>query len=40
MIILREDGGKMFNSDFIEKHNYTPERYKEKYISEIKVLRK
>ena len=29
-----------FNPDFIEKHNYTPERYKEKYINEIKVLRK
>ncbi len=29
-----------FSPDFIESHEYTPERYREKYIREIKVLRK
>ena len=29
-----------FNPDFIEKYDYTPDRYREKYIREIKVLRK
>lgn len=29
-----------FNPEFIERHEFTPEKYREKYIREIKVLRK
>ena len=29
-----------FNPEFIETHGFTPERYREKYIRDMKVLRK